>query len=68
MEEIHFNSGNRRRWQLSWTLKDKSGVVVQACKKAFWRLRQEDPEFKASFGYTARPCLKKQNVLDTLPR
>jgi hypothetical protein len=25
------------------------------------RLRQEDLEFKASLGYTAKPCLKKEN-------
>jgi hypothetical protein len=41
-----------------------------SCKKtpviqALGKLRQEDSEFKASLGYTARHCLKKKKINKT---
>jgi hypothetical protein len=34
--------------------KPKLAMVVHTCNPSSWRLRQEDPEFKASLGYIAR--------------
>jgi hypothetical protein len=35
-------------------------VWYTAVISAFGRLTQEEPKFKASFGYIVTPCLKKQ--------
>jgi hypothetical protein len=39
--------------------KNKPGMVVHTYNPITWR-RQEDHQFTASLGYTARPCLKKK--------
>jgi hypothetical protein len=40
------------------------GVMTQPVISALGRLRQEDPKFETSLGYTETPCLKKKKVVN----
>ena len=38
------------------------GMVVTGLEFQTWKLRQEDSEFKVSFSYIERPCLKETGI------